>query len=161
MGAIMHGGNNYSHNGLMSPATDVSFAAGLSGLKSKNVNDAILEVLEIVQNVVAQFTSHTYEYTGANGQTKMAFLKEALVESSRSVGGFHLMYLTVETDNRFVGMTTTAGTKCSFTLHSIDNPSVMYYGYFDNMVTGNVDSFRMYKVTNDGTELFSKPDFTI
>ena len=161
MGAILHDGNNYSGTGIGTPAVDIPFAAGLSGMKAKNVNDAILEIFDIVKNSVAQFTSHEYTYTGDNGQTKMQFLKDCLKKSSRSIGGFHLIYLTVESDNRFVGMTTTAGTKCSFTLHSIDNPGVVYYGYFDNMVTENSTSFMMYKVSTDGTELFSKPDFTI
>lgn len=161
MGSILHGGNNYSGTGIGTPAVDITFAAGLSGLKAQNVNDAILELLEIVQNSVAQFTSHQYTYTGDNGQTKMQFLKESLKKSSRSVGGFHLMYLTIASDNNFVGMTMTAGTKCSFTLHSVEDPGVIYYGNFDNMVTENSNSFMMYRVSNDGTELFSKPDFTI
>lgn len=161
MGSLVRGGVSYTHNGYGSAATDVQFLAGDSGLVSKDVNSAILELATILKNSVAQFAYHNYQYTGANNQTVMEFLKETLIDASRSIGGFHLFYLTVAEDKHYIGLTMTADTKCSFDLRSVENPSVAYYGSFDNMSTGSADSFKMYAVTTDGEELFSKPEFTL
>lgn len=161
MPSIFKAGNNYTNPGFGTPASDILFQAGLSGMKSKNVNDAILELASIVTNAVSQFTSHTYEYVASSGKTVTEFLKESLIASSRAPGGFHLFYLTISEGRHYIGLTRTTGTKCSFDLHSVETPDKFYYGSFDNMNTGSPDSFSMYILTSTGENLFTGPDFEV
>lgn len=151
MGSIYRGGKNFSQNGPGMPATQVPFAAETSGLKAKNVNAAILEVYGIVQNAVKQFTAHTYTYpTGANDQSVEDFLKDALKTASQKPGGFNLLDITKD-NKHYIGVTSTVGSKCSFTLHSVENPANIFYGYFDNM--NSAGGVKIYKVTGTETTL--------
>lgn len=159
MGVIRKSNENFSNDGFGMAAVDVKFSPGLSGLTSNNVNDAILEIAEIVKNTALQFVGKSYVCYDNNA--KMQFLKDSLVDASRAEGGFKLFTLTISDAVAYIGMTTTAGTKCSFTLHSIATPATAYYGYFDNMSTGAADSFKMYQINGDGTELFTKAGFSI
>lgn len=135
-GSLYRGGVNFSNGGPGSPATDISFAPGLSGLTSNNVNSAIIELATIVKNAVDQFTTHEYVYpTGDNTQTVSAFFEKSLRDASREAGAFHVMYLTVSEDQHYIGVTTTANHKCNFSLHSVEDPEKNYTGSFDDSNT--------------------------
>ena len=154
-GSILKNGVNYSNGGLKNNAFDVSFVAENTNMVSNNVNDAINELARIVTNAVEQFNTHRYEL----GSDRIASLKTALVESSRRVGGMCMFELATGENVEYIGSTMTTSNECSFILHKIADPSVRYYGYFNNMSTGAADSFKMYD--RNGVEQFSKSGFTI
>lgn len=158
-GSIYRDGVNYSNAGPGCPATSITFLPETSGLKSKNVNDAIIELANILNTAVAQFVSHTYEYPTGSSQAKIDFVKETLKEASRAVGGFHLFSMKTGV-NEYIGMTHTVDNKCSFTLHSVDDPKLFYYGYFDDMDTAS-DKFYMYQATGTETNIFEESVFPL
>lgn len=143
MGAILRGGRNYSNGGPGAPASTVTFVADGTDMKARDVQTAIIELYNVMKGIMGK--EYTYP-TGSDGQTDVEFLKDVLKKASRTTGGICPFVLN-KNEKRYVGVTYTTGEHCSFTLHSVENPANLYYGYFDNMHT--VDGFKIFKVSGN------------
>lgn len=154
-GSILRGGVNYSNHGFNTSAFDIGFSADINtGLASNNVNDALNELAYIVRNVAEQFSVHSFTL----GADAKASLKEALLTCSRAIGGQRGFELRDSNDViKYIGVTLTSNTSCSFMLHSVADRSKIYYGAFDNL---DSTSFEMYPFAG-GSECFSDPSFVL